>query len=177
VGGIALVLLLVGAAFIGGWLLNSRPANPVGGLPQVMGGKGKGGDIQFQEIPALELPAAAPDVQGEFVRRADNSIFVCAVTGKLVVKPDGSVGKAGVCQGPLMEVVLGHDTTFYKDVTEKQLNNQPPHGTTIQLVVEPGLPDEIIENMLISAWGERRGDRLLARVVYYRSHTPISLAQ
>jgi hypothetical protein len=48
----------------------------------------------------------------------------------------------------------------------QQFQNGPPSGT-IQQVVNPGSVEELGKNSSLSAWGEKRGDRLIADVVLY----------
>jgi hypothetical protein len=48
-----------------------------------------------------------------------------------------------------------------------QLNDVRQQHRTIQQQVEPGSLDEIGSNSMISAWGERRGDRVIATVLLY----------
>jgi hypothetical protein len=62
--------------------------------------------------------------------------------------------------------VVTKDTQVYRDATA--LNpEQPPQGGPVQQKVEPGSLDEVGENSIIMAWGERRGERLVARVLMY----------
>ncbi len=87
-GGIALIVLLAGAAFVGGRLLNNQPAQTAGpgGLVMKGGGPG-GGQVSVQIERARELPEAAPDATGLFAERKDNSIFV-TIGNKFMVQVD-----------------------------------------------------------------------------------------
>ena len=168
-GGLAvLALLLAGAAFVGGRLLNQTA--PSGGL--VPGGAAASGKqaIHLEVVPASELPAAAPDAIGPFVKRRDNSLFV-AIRSKFMIltNKDGSVRTDGMDSGQRLEVVVTTDTTLYKDVTGDQSprNAPPPADGKIQQIVVAGALDEIGTNSFVSAWGERRGDRVVAKVVVY----------
>ncbi len=60
-----------------------------------------------------------------------------------------------------------HQTILYKDVTERQFNGQPPSSQKIQQVVEAGRIEEIGEGSMITAWGKKTGDRLIADVLVY----------
>ncbi len=61
------------------------------------------------------------------------------------------------------------DTILYKDVTGEQFakNAPPPTDGKVQQEVVAGTLDEIGGNSMVSAWGEQRGDRLIATVVVY----------
>ncbi len=169
VGGvIALIVLLAGAAFVGGRLLNQNaPAGGPGNM--VMAGGPAGGQrVSLQIEPAKELPSTAPDVRGLFSERKDNSIFV-TIGDKFMVQVDknGTVNTQTNGNGDKLEVVVTSDTTIYKDVTQASLNGAPPGDGKVQQQVAPGSLDEIGSNSFVSAWGERRGDRVIARVLLY----------
>src|ERR1043165_8879365 len=79
IGGVILILLLAGAAFVGARLLNGQ------GLPFSSGGPifslDKDGNnsvrINADDIqPAKELPQTQADVRGLFDHRQDNSLFI-----------------------------------------------------------------------------------------------------
>jgi hypothetical protein len=170
VGGVvALIVLLAGAAFVGGQLLNQQAKPQGAGGPLVMrsGGSGEGG-AAMSEVPvefesAKELPAAPPEVVGLFAERKDNSLFVTVGDGTF----SGSVDENGAMNTQVggnsqkLEVVVTNDTLLYKDVTEVMANGN------IQQKVAPGSLDELGQNSFVTAWGERRGDRLIAKVLLY----------
>jgi signal transduction histidine kinase len=129
--------------------------------------EGKMLDIQN----AGEMPDTPADVAGLFVRREDNSLFVG--TGNLSgVKVGGNQGGASRWDyhhdGPVVEVVTTHDTLIYRDDTLQQLGGVVPSGP-IKQVLKPGSLDELGVNSTVQAWGERRGDRLVAEVVVFSS--------
>ncbi|HTP08813.1 MAG TPA: hypothetical protein VMP08_11210 [Anaerolineae bacterium] len=169
VGGvIALIVLLGGAAFVGGRLLNNQAAPAPGpdGL-MIKGGPGGAQGVSVQIEPAKELPAAKADALGLFAERKDNSIFV-TIGSKFMVQVDknGNVNTQTDGNGDKLEIVVTGDTTIYKDVTEASLNNPPSNGT-VQQQLAPGSLDEIGTNSFVSAWGEKRGDRVIAKVLMY----------
>lgn len=174
-GVIALVVLLAGAAFVGGQLL-SQQAQPKGaGGPLVMRSGGPAGgasmtsaaSVEFES--AKELPATPPDVTGLFAERKDNSVFVTVGDGTFMVMvgEDGTVNTQTGGNGQKLEVVVTNDTLLYKDVTEMMTNGNPPADGKVQQKVAPGAIDEIGQNSFVTAWGERRGDRLIAKVLFY----------
>ncbi len=165
VGVAALVLLQGGAGFVGGRLLSSPDVSSddqdflVSGSGDVKTGSGVLLDVE----PAAEIPDAAADVMGPFLRREDNSIFIG--TGKLSGVLVG--GKWEIRHdGPVVEVVATHDTLVYRDDMFKQLGGAAPSGPVKQ-VLTPGSLDEIDETSAVQAWGERRGDRLVAEVIVF----------
>lgn len=173
IGGIAvLVLLLGGAAFVGGRLLNGKGIPGFSGGPEVITGPGgqtsvriKAGDIQ----PAEELPGTSADVRGIFDHRQNNSIFVGTGNVQMSVMKDssGQVHTSSSHSGPAVEVVVTTQTTIYHDTTMEQFNGPPPSGQKIQQVVEPGSLDEVGQNSDITVWGRKTGDRYIADVLVY----------
>lgn len=170
IGGIVLsILLLVGAAYVGGQLLNGQPlpGNGLNLFPESNGGK-RGisrDDIQ----PAQELPQTPADIWGLFDHRQNNSIYVG--TGNVTVgvsgNRSGNVETVSDYDGPVVEVVVTSQTTVYEDVTMQQFNGLPPDGQKIQQVVEPGSIDEIGESSTVAVWGRKTGERMIADVLVY----------
>ncbi len=175
IGAAALVVLLIAAAFVGGQLLNTEAAAGASPLQMTAGQSGaeSGANAQGMQTfdmemeSAKEIPQTEPDVAGLLARRSDNSIFV--TTGQVVMavgmNPDGTLSVQGSADGPEVEVVIPHTAQIYVDTTEFDLGGG---GKTMQ-TVEPGSVDEIGENSMISVWGDRRGDRVIAHTVLYTS--------
>jgi len=161
-GVVALVLLLAGAAFVGARMLSGQNQRNEGSSSG-HSISDSGGTKEFELVPATELPTASSDINGLFLRREDNSIIVGTGQARVTMQ-DGQV--AGSHNGPEAEVVITHDTLVYCDRTE--------YGTDeivdgkLQQVVEPGSLEEIEKYSFTSAWGEKRGDRLLATVFLYK---------
>jgi hypothetical protein len=44
-----------------------------------------------------------------------------------------------------------------------------PENGKLQQVVQPGSLDDISANSMVQAWGEKQGERLVARVLVFRS--------
>ncbi len=162
---VALLTLLGGAAFVGGRLLGGPDvsSDKQGAIVSGPGGEKIGTGVTFETEPADEMPDTPPDVAGIFVRREDNSLFVgtgnlsgVLVDGKWELRHDGLA----------IEVLTTHDTLIYHDDIFEQLGGVAPSGP-IKEVLKPGSLDEIDETSSIQAWGERRGDRLVARVLVF----------
>ncbi len=174
IGGIVvLVVLLAGAAFVGGRLLNGQglPGLSGPGGPSLFpGGGGQGVRIDLGDIqPAKELPQTSADVRGIFDHRQDKSIFVGTGQVMMSVKKDqsGNMETSSNHDGPTVEVVVSSQTTVYQDVTMKQFDGPPPEGQKIQQVVEPGSLDEVGQSSMITVWGRKTGDRIIADVLVY----------
>lgn len=168
VGVVAVVVLLAGAAFVGGRLLNNGPAQAGGPGGLVMKGGPGGGGISVQIVPAKELPQSSPDATGLFASRKDNSLFV-TIGNKFMVQVDksGAVNTQTDSNGQQLEIVVTSDTVVYKDATDMGNMQAPPADGKVQQQVAPGSLDEIGQNSFVSAWGERRGDRVIAKVLMY----------
>jgi hypothetical protein len=125
--GIAVVLLLAGAAFMAARLWsNQEQAVGFGNLAVAGSGNAKAGQpvgmgkaIKIDMAAAPELPKTPETVNGVFVRREDNSFFVG--TGNLKLSMTMEQNGGGVVNadydGPVIEVVVTRDTLIYKDET------------------------------------------------------------
>jgi hypothetical protein len=177
IGAVALAVLLVAAAFVGGQLLNTEAAAGASPLQMVAGQSGaeSGANAQGMQTfdmemeSAEEVPQTEPDVTGLLARRGDNSIFI--TTGTVVmtigINPDGTLSANGTADGPEVEVVIPHTAQVYVDTTALTSAGAPQADGMRKQTVEPGTVDEIGENSIISVWGERRGDRVIAHTVLY----------
>ena len=180
-GAILLVVMLAAAAFLAGRLMNRRPSSQ---QPQILGGTvGDGsftstgglessvvvGDqtigLNFQ--PAKELPTTPPVTAGLFTRRLDNSIFVG--TGNMSVSvmagPGGNAeSPVSSYDGPEVEVVITKETLIYRDVTKFDLENP---SAAVQQELEPGSLEDLNSQSMVSVWGQKTGDRLVAEVILF----------
>jgi hypothetical protein len=171
-GGVAvLVLLLTGAGFMAGRLLNSRPseaetvvAEGPDGTKMVMAEKM---DIEY----AKEMPDASPNIGGLFVRREGSSLYIGTgdVSATLVDGDRGDASRWDVrYDGPVVEVVTTQDALIYHDDTLRQIEGGPPSGP-IQQVLTLSTLDAIGKDSIVSAWVERRGNRMVAKVIVFSS--------
>ncbi|HEY68805.1 MAG TPA: hypothetical protein G4N97_11115 [Thermoflexia bacterium] len=151
-GGGLLLALLVGAAFVGGKLLARQP--PREGVEVVTMGEG-GEDVVHFGSPLerpKELPEEEPDVCGVVTRRDGNSLFLG--------KGAEPVGPEAVYEEPEVEVVVTHDTEIYRQTIEIDLG-----AYTTERTLEPATLDDITNGTPVQVWGEKRGDRVVARVL------------
>ncbi len=175
IGIVVLVLLMASAAFVGGRLMNGQGLPGVlSGLPFLRGG-GNGQEVRISVDdvqPAKELPQTPADVRGAFDHRQDNSIFIG--TGRVTIGVEidddsGNVQTSSSHDGPTVEVVVTTQTIIYVDVTMKQFDGPPPEGQKIQQVLETGMLDDLGQSSLITVWGKKTGDRIIADVLVYTS--------
>ena len=173
VGGIILIVLLAGAAFVGARLMNGQ------GLPFVSNGSGSGPSlslggpggkmVKLDIEPSKELPQTPADVSGLFDHRQDNSVFVG--TGKVTMAfkkdPSGKVETSSNHDGPTVEVVVTSQTKIYIDVTMRQFDGPPPEGQKIQQVLESGSLDDVGQSSMLTVWGKKTGDRFIAEILVY----------
>ena len=141
--GIAVILVGV-SAFIAGRLINSRPT----------------GDRMSNVTPAPEIPTTAPEVSGLLVERKDNVVILQTVSfdpgsgwhlGDSNAPMDSS-------SGPKVEIVITNTTTIYHDDFEFNQDS-------IQQTVEETTLDYIDSQMLITVWGRKNGERVIADIL------------
>jgi len=176
------IVVLGAAAYLG---VNLITTGRFGVGLQAAGPGGAGGPVLFkngqrisiQMLPAPELPKTPPDVRGQLVQMKDNVLSVAASSmaggqsvsvssGGADSGPSVSGSPTGTPSGPTTEVVVTQDTKIYRDAT---LDSMPPPsaGGTIQQKVEPYTLDQAAKDGAdaVTAWGSKRGDRLVADVV------------
>ncbi len=150
-------MVLIGAAFVGGQLLN-RPTNAASLF---------GGPSFIGRERAKELPGEAAALIGIFDHRADNSLFVGTHVTKFERRRECDtcpVQRNIAYDGPVVEAVVTRDTIIYRNATNF---DGPIVGDKSQEVVAPGKLDDIGSQALVEVWGERQGDRLVARAILY----------
>ena len=170
-----LVLLVGAAAFVGGRMLN-QGISPLGliGLGGPMGGK----DVMsfaINVIPAEELPKTPPEVIGLFVERQDNTIVISSIPlkaggGGVAVSSGGGEAVAGTRidenSGPKVEIVVTNETVVYRETTDIG-KPQTGENQTVQQTVEESTLDELNSQSMITVWGRKSGERIIAEVLFY----------
>ncbi len=175
--GAIMVIFLALAAFLGARLLKPQGTADAAGRGQMMftskGGPGGAKSVRINMTPAKEVPQTKPNANGLFVRREDQSIFIGTGNVRMMAKagPGGS-SISGSYDGPVVEVVITHETKVYQDITDMNPGNleNAKNGSEmkIQQVVKPGSLDDLGKNSMVSVWGDKQGDRYIAKVVVFR---------
>ena len=160
-GSIVIIGLLVSAAYLAGRLFKGSIQPPEGDMLVMDGGKEAVlSSKAFSVERAEELPTRPPDLVGMATRIENNSIYVGLSSSQVVIIKD--VDKAEY--DSIVEVVVARDTELYRDATPVQA----PEADKLQQKVVPIALDDLSADRphaQIVAWGERKGDRLIADVV------------
>ena len=148
-------LLLAAALLVGTGLLNvSDLANRLPFGPR---------NVTLRVSP--DLPAPQPDLNGVFVRRENNSVFIG--TGNVQFHSQRETDDqpptfVSSYDGPVVEVVISRNTQVLCDITDMGAPDQQPVNGQVQQIVEPVSDEAVVEDTAIWVWGERQGDRFLA---------------
>jgi hypothetical protein len=171
-----LVVFLAAAVFLGIRLLKPQGAGAAFGGGEMMisskGGPTGAKSVRINMSPAKEVPQDKPSAAGIFVRREDQSIFIGTGNIRMMVKKSSNSSGSDVSSdydGPVVEVVINHDTNIYQDVTEMPEPDKAKDGVLdLQQVVKPGSLDDLGANGQVTVWGDKQGDRFIARVIVFR---------
>jgi hypothetical protein len=161
-----LAVLLVGAAaFMAGRMLNIG-TGPVGFFGSPVGNAGVNYIAIDDIVPATELPATPAEVTGMFVERKDNTLIVRAVSfdpGLGGILNDSPLDSNS---GPKVEVVVTGETTVYRETTDFGQSIGEDH-VSVQQTVEEDTLDHLNSQSMVTVWGRRNGDRVIAEVLLY----------
>ncbi len=171
------VLIIAAAAFVGGRLLNGQ-AGALGFLPFGNGGMSS---FTINMKPAPELPTTQPEADGSLIERQDNILMLQTYSlevgsgGGVIVSSGAADSGTGESinvetgnDGPKVEVVITKETKIYRDATQFNLDAASSESQEIQQVVEPSsLLDELGKNAMLTVWGRKNGDRIIADVILY----------
>jgi hypothetical protein len=157
-------ILLIGvAAFIAGRMfsrgIGSSGESGVLGNGQVF--------VSMNDItPAPELPTTTPEITGLFVERDDNAVILQTVSFDAGVGGIAGNTSQDSSSGPKVEVIVTVETIVYRETTEF---GQPVAGQdfSIQQTVEEATLDDLNSQTMITVWGRRNGDRVVAEVLVY----------
>lgn len=159
------ILLVGAAAFMAGRMLNTG-TGPVGFLGRPLGNAGVNFISIDDIVPAPELPTTAPEVTGLFVERKDNTVIVQTVSF------DKGIG--GILNdlpmdensGPKVEIVITGETTVYRETTDFGQSIDEEDFSVQQTVKEDTL-ENLNSQSMITVWGRRKGERIIAEVLLY----------
>lgn len=173
-GILAGIALLAGAAFLGARLLApvQGPEGAVAGpgehefARQMRGGKG-GVSVNIQ--PSDQLPQKQPEITGAVTGIKDNSLMVTAVNAVMVtVGKDGKANTSFDYQGSAVEVVVTGETKIYRDTTDESVDfgsEALKDGAVVEQTLEDGEFSDIAPQSVVTVWGYKRGDRLIAETI------------
>jgi hypothetical protein len=168
-----LILLVGGAAFVAGKMLNNK-VNPLG----LFGFGDSGGvmEVSIDLVPAAELPTTEPQIIGLFVERKDKTIVIQSTSLKtggqgvaVHVGEEGDISpSANMNYGAKVEVLITNDTIIYRDTTPP---GKSPSGekVTVQQTVEESTLDDLNSQSEVIVWGRQSGDRMIAEVLVYNN--------
>lgn len=170
-----LILVVGAAAFIGGRMLNGN-VGPLGLFG--LGGKGDVMSFAINVIPAEELPTTPPEAMGLFVERQDKTLVIQTFSldaggkGMVVVKGEGEAvagSPVDTDSGPRVEVVVTSETIVYRETTNigKPPSMEPGETQTIQQTVEESTLADLNSQSMVTVWGRKSGDRIIADVLFY----------
>ena len=144
--GLGIAILLIGiAAFVAGKWINGGSSRE---------------DQASHVTPAPEIPTTTPELSGLLVERKDNTVILQTVSfdpgsgwrlGESNAPMDSS-------SGPRVEVVVTGETIIYRD-------NFEFGQSSIQQTVEETTLDYLDSQMLITVWGRRNGERVIAELL------------
>ncbi|MCI0550430.1 MAG: hypothetical protein L0287_05710 [Anaerolineae bacterium] len=158
---LGILILLVGiAAFIAGRILNSG-VGPVG-----LGGPMEGQVFISRDdfIPAPELPTTPSEITGLFIERKDNTVIIQTVSFDAGV--GGIAGDSPMDSDPIVEVLITGETIIYRETTDFSLASAG-ENFTVQQTVEESTLDHLNSQTMITVWGRRSGDRIIADILFY----------
>lgn len=143
---LVIVIVLVGAAaFVAGRLTSA-------GLI--------GEDQKSHAIPAPEIPTTPPAVAGLLVERKDNTVILQSVS--FDAGSGWALGDSNepmdTTSGPKVEVVITGETTVYR--TDYEFS-----ASSVQQIVEETSLDDLNSEMMITVWGRKNGDRIIADIL------------
>jgi hypothetical protein len=157
--GVLGLAVLAGAAFLAPRLFNSNAAKQgqySEGVAGPAGGKGKPRMPVETVLPAEGQPKSSPELSGTVNSVKDNSIFVEPSDYMGVMQPNGKE----------MEVVVTKDTKIYLYAGMQTISEAKDGQSAVtQTKLDPITINDLVENDILSIWGNKRGDRFIADVI------------
>jgi hypothetical protein len=159
----ATALLAGAAAFLAGRLFSTGigPTSESGAL-----GNGQVFVSMNDITPAPEIPTTTPEITGLFVERKDNAVILQPVSFDAGVGGIAENTNPDTNSGPKVEVIVTVETIVYRETTEF---GPPAAGQnfSIQQTVEEDTLDNLNAQSMVTVWGRRNGDRVIAEVLLY----------
>lgn len=195
--GIALVVILGGAAFVGGKLLGQQKQTD----------SDSKFDVDF--IQSEEIPKEDPLISGSVMSVDGDTLTVMSFNMsqtlgdsggaeevivqefEVEVNEDGSIDDTALPvfvneDGEKIEIVVTNKTEVYQDVTDfgepitlqdgQDINSMELDlPDTIEMKVEKSTAEEIGPSSIVTVWGERKGDRVIASFILFTAPFSIQL--
>lgn len=161
---LGIVVLLVGAAaFLAGRMFSRglSPGSESGAL-----GSGQVFISMRDVTPAPELPSTKPEITGLFVERKDNAVIIQTVSFDAGVGGIAGNAPQDADSVPKVEVIVTGETIVYRETTQF---GQPVAGQefSLQQTVEESTLDDLNSQTMVTVWGRKNGDRVIAEVLLY----------
>ncbi|MBI2333366.1 MAG: hypothetical protein HYU84_14620 [Chloroflexi bacterium] len=164
---LGVAIIVVGAAaFIAGSLLNQK-VGPAGL-------NGQGGRV-LNLVPAPELPTTEPEATGRFEERQDNVIVISTFSlrmggGGVAADPVGRSASEDDL-GPKVEILITSETAIYRDTTQFPSPSDSKVDQAIQQTAEEATLDDLGSSSIVTVWGRKSGDRIIAEVLFFFTPT------
>jgi hypothetical protein len=161
-----IAILLVGAAaFVAGRMLNTETGS-LGFFGRPVGNAGANFISIDDIVPAPELPTIPSELTGLFVERKDNTVIIQEVSFDPGLGGMLNNSPLDENSGPKVEVVVTGETTVYRETTDFGQSISEDH-VSFQQTVEEDTLDHLTAQSMITVWGRRNGDRVIAEVLLY----------
>jgi hypothetical protein len=179
--GLLVLVLVGGAAYTAGRLLNGGTIPGFGGGFLPLGSNGGMVSMKLNMERAKELPTTPSDANGIFLKR-DNNVITIGTGGGSTVIVMGSASASGSSasqgdsgspvigsdhSGPDVDVVITKDTRLYRDATFDQYKEPPKDDEKIQQKLEAGTIEDIGSQSMLTVWGRKSGDRIIADFILF----------
>ena len=162
----AAVVVLAAAVYFGIRLMT----NPAANMDSVAIALPESGDassemvVQSSELN-MESPDGEPDeapaTYGVLDGRQDNILTIG--TGKIAVAIETGTSPTYSYDGPVIEVVVTHDTIIKK----MEIPNDIQSGQTVKATLKDITLNEIPDSAMATVWGEKQGDRIIADFIEF----------
>jgi hypothetical protein len=116
--------------------------------------------------PAPELPTTTPEITGFFVERKDNTVIVQTTSFDAGIGGIAENANPEANSGPKVEIIVTVETIVYRETTDFS-QAIPGENFSIQQAVEESTLDHLSEQTMITVWGRRNGDRVIADILLY----------
>jgi hypothetical protein len=158
------LVLLAGMAFFAAGRMFNGSVKPLISDEPPRGGSVFTFSASNNIIPAIELPTTPPEVTGLFFERKDNTMIIQAMSFDPGI--GGILGDSvDVNSAPEVEILMTAKTSIYRDTTQESPSSA--ENSTIQQTVGESTLDPLTPPTMITVWGRKSGDRIIAEVLLF----------